>query len=131
MQPVFEFIKNCKKEGRDVTLSGLYSFMDIDNSADEIKATANYAFTPELCPELTFESCVLKNKEKYLKNQIMLCEAKLENVSTEEQTKLMESIMAFNKQLIEINKKLQELSLEYVRKTNDLARKKDEAHKEE
>ena len=43
----------------------------------------------------------------------------------------MQKIMDFTKQIAEINKQMQELSLEYVRLTDNKAKSKVDTHKEE
>lgn len=131
LQPIFEYIKTYKNEGKEITLSGLYSFLDVDNSCDEVRATANFTFKPDLAPELTFESCVLKNKEKYLKKQKQELENSVEKADFEQQKVFVEQIVGITKQLSQINKQLQDLSLEYVRIANEANKNKDKTHKEE
>lgn len=132
LEPVFTYILDSIKNNKEITLSGLYSYVDVDNSTDEVRATANFAFTPDETPELTYKSCLLKNQEKFVKTQKSKCETKLDDTSDpEEQKLLMQKIMDFTKQIAEINKQMQELSLEYVRLTDNKAKSKVDTHKEE
>lgn len=121
--PIFNYIKSCYDNQKEITLSGLYSFMDVDNSSEEVRATANYAFTPELCPNLTFESCLLKNQEHFIKNEKQTLESKLDGATLEEQKELITKILNYANQLNEINKQLQELSLEYVKQSSEVSNK--------
>ena len=132
LQPVYDYVLNTIKSNKEVTLSGLYSRVDVDNSNDEIRATANFAFTPDDVPELTYQSCLLKNQEKFVKSEKSKCENALDNTTDVElQKSLMRKIMEYTKQIVEINKQMQNLSQEYVRLTDDKTKNKNDTHEEE
>ena len=131
LKPLSNYISDCIKQEREITLSGVYSNIDVDNSTSLVKSTVNFVFTPDDAPDLTFKSCILKNKEKVLKQQKQECEKILEsNIAPEQKTESMLKVIELTKQISALNKEMQELSLEYVRRSDE-AKKSNETPKGE
>ena len=126
LQPLYQFVTQCVKDGKEVTLSGVYSYLDVDNSNDEIRATENFVFTTDEAPDLTFESCLLKNKEKYFKKQKQECAKQMEaDIPIEQKNEYMDKFFEYTQQIAQINEQLQKISLEYVRRTEEAKKQKD------
>lgn len=131
LQPLYDYVLQSISNSKEITLSGVYSYLDVDNSSEEIRTTVNFVFTPDSAPDLTFKSCLLKNKEKYLKQQKQECEQQMESdISIEQKNEIMKKYLEYTKQISQINEQLQQISLEYVRRVDE-AKKLKETHKEE
>ena len=130
-QPLYDYILQSVKDSKEITLSGVYSYLDVDNSCDEIRSTVNFVFTPDDAPDLTFKSCMLKNKEKHLQLQKQECEKQLEsNIPIEQKDEIVTKYLEYTAQISQINEQMQQLSLEYVRRSDE-AKKQKETRKEE
>ena len=126
LKPLSNYITDCIAQQKEITLSGVYSNIDVDNSTNLVKSTVNFVFTPDDAPDLTYKSCILKNKEKTLKQQKQECEKVLEsNIAPEQKTDSMLKVIELTKQIAQLNKEMQDLSLEYVRRTDEAKKQKD------
>jgi len=129
--PLCEYVKQSLKDGKEITLSGVYSYLDVDNSGDEIRATVNFVFTPDDAPDLTYKSCLLKNKQKYLNIKKQECEAKMESdIPIEQKNECMSTYLEYVNQISKINQQLQQIALEYVRRSEELKKQKETRREE-
>jgi len=121
----FDYIQKSLDSNIIPTISGLYSLVDVDSSTPLLRETVRYEFMPDPFPELTYLSCVLRNKERKLKKQKEEAQNRCaKSVSTDERDKEMRNVIELTKKLEENKAKLEELNSEYSLKRQSLSKQK-------
>ncbi len=125
LRACFDYITKSQASGVVPTLGGLYSVVDVENSTQLLKEVTNFEFLPDAFPELTFASCVLRNKERALKKQKdeaqSRCSSATENSIRENE---MRKIIELTKKLEENKLELEELNSAYSQKRQGLSKQK-------
>ncbi len=121
----FDYIQKSLASKVIPTISGLYSAVDVDASTPLLRETVRYEFLPDPFPELTFLSCVLRNKERKLKKQKEEAQARCaKSTVNTERDKEMRNVIELTKKLEENKTKLEELNSEYSLKRQSLSKQK-------
>ncbi len=115
----FNYIQNTISNGARPSISGLFSYMEVDNSTPLLKEAVNYEFLPDAFPEITFESYLLKNKERKIRQESeqaqLLCSSATD---TETRDNAMRKYIDLTKQLNEIKKQIDSLNAKYTTNLN-------------
>ena len=124
LEEALEYIKQVISSGGRPSISGLYSFTDVDNSTPLLKYAVNYEFTPDPLPEITLQSYFLKNKEHKLKierdKQNMIC---INAVDSNARTDAMRQVIELTKELNQNKEEQNLLSQKYTTNINLLSKK--------
>jgi len=67
LKEAFGYIQDTISAGNRPSISGLYSFMEVDKSTPLLREAVNYEFLPDPFPEITFESYLIKNKQRKIR----------------------------------------------------------------
>ena len=115
----FNYIQNTISNGTRPSISGLFSYMEVDNSTPLLKEAVNYEFLPDTFPEITFESYLLKNKERKIRQESeqaqLLCSSATD---TETRDNAMRKYIDLTKQLNEIKRQIDSLNARYTTNLN-------------
>lgn len=118
------YILDTIKQGNRPSIGGLYSFMEVDNSTPLLKEAVNYEFLPDPMPEITFESYLLKNKQRKVQlereKEQALCTAATD---IEVRNGALRKVMELNKALGDIRSQLDALSQKYTTNMNLMNKK--------
>lgn len=123
LNEALDYILRTISQGNRPSVSGLYSFVEVDQSTQLLKDAVNYEFLPDDFPEITFEVYLLKNKEKKLREEIEkvhgLCGAadiEVRNLHIRKYTEL-------RNELNEVSRQIQNLSQQYNANINMIKKK--------
>ncbi len=124
LQEAFEYIRSTIASGARPSISGLYSLMDVDQSTPLLKEAVNYEFLLDPLPEITFESYLLKNKQRKTKleseRQQALCATATD---AEARNDAMQKFIELTKELEQIRTQSEVLSQKYVTNINLMSKK--------
>lgn len=119
LNDAFYYIQNTISNGARPSISGLFSYMEVDNSTPLLKEAVNYEFLPDAFPEITFESYLLKNKERKIRQESeqaqLLCSSATD---TETRDNAMRKYIDLTKQLNEIKRQIDSLNARYTTNLN-------------
>ena len=119
LNDAFNYIQNTISNGARPSISGLFSYMEVDNSTPLLKEAVNYEFLPDAFPEITFESYLLKNKERKIRQESeqaqLLCSSATD---TETRDNAMRKYIDLTKQLNEIKRQIDSLNARYTTNLN-------------
>ena len=119
LNDAFYYIQNTISNGARPSISGLFSYMEVDNSTPLLKEAVNYEFLPDAFPEITFESYLLKNKERKIRQESeqaqLLCSSATD---TETRDNAMRKYINLTKQLNEIKRQIDSLNARYTTNLN-------------
>ena len=119
LNDAFNYIQNTISNGTRPSISGLFSYMEVDNSTPLLKEAVNYEFLPDAFPEITFESYLLKNKERKIRQESeqaqLLCSSATD---TETRDNAMRKYIDLTKQLNEIKRQIDSLNARYTTNLN-------------
>ncbi len=115
----YDYVISAQAEGNTPNMSGLYSYMEVDKSTPLLKELVAYEFLPEPFPELTFKSCVLKNRQRALSAQkIDLQNACARESDKDARNEKMKLVLELTKQLEDIKREIEKIDVEYAGKRN-------------
>lgn len=119
LNEAFEYITNTISAGNRPSISGLYSYIDVDQSTQLLKDAVNYEFLPDPLPEITFESYLLKNKQRKIKlaseKEQAIC---TQATDTEVRDAALREIIEYTKELNKLRAESESLSQKYVTNIN-------------
>ncbi len=117
LKQAYEYATATKNAGGAPNISGLYSYLDVDSSTPLVKALVAYEFLPDSFPELTFKSCVLKNKERALRAHKKEVEDEIiATTDKDERNEKMREALALTKELEDLKKEIDKVDFEYAQK---------------
>lgn len=115
----FEFIKNSLNSNMRPSISGLYSFMEVDKSSQSLRDAVNFEFLPDPFPEITFESYVYKNLERKLRKKLDKVQARCRcAVDKQVRDDALREVIELNKELNEIKLEIEKLNSKYTANMN-------------
>ncbi len=119
------YIKSAFQNNRKPSISGIFSEIDIENAGDVVKSAVNYEFLPDAYPELTFESCWLRNVERKLKVELETLQKTIATSSslTAEQKEILQKCYIIRQDLEKIKLELQRISSKYTSLVNNTSKK--------
>lgn len=121
----FGYIESQIENGSRPSISGLYSFMDVDQSSALLREAVNYEFLPDPLPELTFESYLLKNRQRKIKleseKQQAIC---AQATDPDARNDAMRRVIELTKELENLKARTEALSQKYVTNINLMSQKK-------
>lgn len=118
------YILDTIAHGSRPSISGLYSFMEVDSSTPLLLDAVNFEFLPDMLPEITFESYLLKNKQR----KVRLASEKEQALCTsatdvEVRNAALRKVIEYTKELNEIKAQIEALSQKYTTNINLLNKK--------
>lgn len=124
LQDAFSYILNTINNGARPSISGLYSFMEVDKSTPILKEAVNFEFLPDPFPEITFQSYMLKNNERKIKQESEQAQIQCSTATdAETRNNAMRKFIDLTKQLNEIKKQIDSLNSKYTTNLNLLNKK--------
>ncbi len=132
LNDAYSYIKQTLANGNTPNISGLYSFMEVDNSTALLKETVNYEFLPDPFPEITFKSCLLKNQFRAVQKQRDEFQAKCATAQDkQEREEALRRTIELTKKLEEIKIAMNKINLDYSANMNTFIKQKNKTHKED
>lgn len=119
LNEAFGYILDTIAAGNRPSISGLYSYIDVDQSTPLLKEAVNYEFLPDPLPEITFESYLLKNKHRKIKleseKQQAICS---QTTDIEIRNDALRKVIEYTKELNKLKAQTEALSQKYVTNIN-------------
>lgn len=113
-------------------ISGLYSFMEVDNGSPLLKEMVNYEFLPDPFPEISFRSCLMKNKSRAILRLRDESQTKCATTTDkQERDEYLKKVIDLTKQLEDLKRKTDEIDFEYKAKMNTYIKQKNRKPKED
>ena len=130
LQKCYSYILEAYSKNIVPTVGGLYSVVEVENSSPLLGEVVKYEFVPDPFPELSFASCVLRNRERALKRQKDEAQRKCAKANdTLERDIAMKTVIELTKKLEELKAKFEEYQTEYSVKRLSLSKQKLKKHK--
>lgn len=128
----YDYITQTRQNGGVPSISGLYSFMEVDSSTPLLAEMVKYEFLPDPFPDLTLRSYVLKNRERALKIRLAeahtACATATDKQVRDEQMKL---VIELTKELENLKKEMEKIQTEYAGRNVTLNKQKSKRTQEE
>ncbi len=132
LNDAYGYVMQAISNNNTPNISGLYSFMEVDNSTPLLLEMVNYEFLPDPFPEISFRSCLLKNKGRAV--QKLRDEYQIKCATSqdkEERDKNMQEVINLTKKLEELKQQIDVINTEYSAKMNNYIKQKSKRPKED
>ena len=132
LNDAYGYVMQAISNNNTPNISGLYSFMEVDNSTPLLLEMVNYEFLPDPFPEISFRSCLLKNKGRAV--QKLRDEYQIKCATSqdkEERDKNMQEAINLTKKLEELKQQIDVINTEYSAKMNNYIKQKSKRPKED
>ena len=127
----YDYIKKSTQDNIVPTIGGLYSVVNVDSSTPLLREVVRYEFLPDPFPELTFASCVLRNKERAIKKQKDEAQSRCASAtSSEERNDEMRKVIELTKALEGVKVDLEKLNNAYSQKRQGISKQNLKKRKE-
>ncbi|MBO5103219.1 MAG: DNA primase [Clostridia bacterium] len=124
LNEAYLYIKNAVSNNMRPSISGLYSFMEVDSSTLLLKEAVNFEFLPDPFPEITFESYLLKNKQRKLMKESESAQALCTSAKdVEERNEAMRKFIDLSNQLNQLKIEIESCSAKYTAQVNLMNKK--------
>ena len=131
LKKCYQYILDARSKNIVPTVGGLFSVVDVENSTALLKEVVNYEFVPDPFPELSFASCVLRNRERAIKKQKDEAQKKCSTATdTLARDMAMKTVIQLTKKLEELKTQFEEYQTQYSTKRLSLSKQKQKKHKD-
>ncbi len=119
LNEAFGYILDTIKSGNRPSISGLYSFMDVDKSTPLLLDAVNFEFLPDPLPEITYESYLVKNQYRKIRLESEKEQAFCSQTTDKEaRNESLRKVIELTKKQNELKAQMEALSQKYVTNIN-------------
>jgi len=132
LNKAYDYIKNSLSSNVIPTVGGLYSVVDVNDSTPLLREVVQFEFLPDPFPELTFASCVLRNKERAIKKEKDDAQSKCAKATDSAiRDSEMRKVIELTKKLEQNKDELEKLNNAYSSKRQGISKHKLKKRKED